>query len=159
MRLSTFTVSVVLLSGWFASALAQDRLQGIEISAGRIVGKYRMGATFVGSAGGTLPGAFSVSINYTPNSPGANVTNSIVGGNWMLVVCQNRQFLGTLFGTIPRGSAVWNADGTVANVSADLTILGGTGRYARKRGTGSFSGTLSHKTFPPTIGGRLGLKF
>jgi hypothetical protein len=65
-------------------------------------------------------------------------------------------------GTVTGGSAVWNSTGpttTTAHVSIALKILGGTGRYAGKSGSGSFRGTLSHLTFPPTITGTLGLSF
>jgi hypothetical protein len=152
--------------GWVSSAQAQvapqDSIQGVEISAGQKVGIYRVGATFVATATGTLPGALTATIKYTPNAPGVGVTNTIVGGQWALVVTQNRRLLGSLFGTITGGSAVWNTTGTtttVANISATLKILGGTGAYAGKSGSGAFSGTLSHLTFPPTINGSLSLSY
>ena len=151
-----------LISNVQAQSSAQDTIRGVEIAAGRKVGMYRVGATFAATATGTVPGALTVTIKYTPNSPGVGVTNTIVGGEWVLLVYQNRQFLGSLFGTVTGGSAVWNSSGTtttVANASVALKICGGTGKYARKSGTGSFSGTLSHQTFPPTITGTLGLNF
>ena len=101
----------------------------------------------------------TVTIKYTPNSPGVGLTNTVVGGQWALLVYQNRQLLGSLSGTVTGGSAVWNTTGTTTTISVwiALKILAGTGRYAGKSGTGSFTGTLSHLTFPPTITGTLGL--
>jgi hypothetical protein len=162
--------AIALAAVWFLASIssaqaqspAQDTIQGVELAAGAKVGIYRVGATFAATATGAVPGALAVTIKYTPNSPGVGVTNTVVGGQWTLAIYQNRQFLGSLFGTVSGGSAVWNSSGTtttVANVSITLKILGGTGKYAGKSGTGTFSGTLSHLTFPPTISGTLGLSF
>jgi hypothetical protein len=164
MRRSALALAAVWFSALISNAQAQnlyqDSIQGVEISAGQKVGIYRVGATFVATASGAVPGAMTVTIKYTPNSPGAGVTNIVVGGQWALLVYQNRQLLGSLFGTVTGGSAVWNSSGTTANVSITLKILGGTGRYFGKSGTGSFTnGTLSHLAFPPTITGTLGLSF
>jgi hypothetical protein len=167
MRRSALALAVACFSALASSVQAQipasrDTIQGIELAAGQKVGIYRVGATFAATATGAVPGAMTVTIKYTPNSPGVGVTNTVVSGQWALLVYQNRQLLGSLSGTVTSGSAVWNTTGTtttVANVSITLKILGGTGRYAGKSGTGSFTGTLSHLTFPPTITGTLGLSF
>lgn len=141
-----------------APTAVADRLQGIEISAGVINGNVRNGATFVGRAAGSLPGFWGVSINYTPAHPGPGVTNTIVGGYWALAVVQGGVFQGVVYGAIaPGGTVAWNPAGTVAAVSANLTILGGTGAFVGAAGTGTFTGTLSHLTFPPTLGGALQL--
>jgi hypothetical protein len=142
-----------------ASTAATDALSGIEISPGIILGNVRHGATFVGHAAGQLPGVWAVSINYTPPHPGPGVTNTIVGGSWSLAVFSNGTFEGIVYGSVPDGTVTWNAAGTVASISADLTVLGGTGAFVGATGTGTFTGTLSHLTFPPTIGGTLSLSF
>jgi len=154
---------VLSLAVWSAPALAAttytDSVQAIEISPGVIVGDTRIGATFVGQASGDLDGALTVSVNYAPPAPGPSVTNTIVGGSWVLAVYENGHFRGTIYGAVTGGTAQWNSDGTVATLSAQLTITGGTERYTKAHGTGSFTGTLSHLTFPPTVLGTLQLTF
>ncbi len=167
MRRSTLALAAVCFSALFSNVLAQspsslDSIQGVEISAGQKVGIYRVGATFVATATGAVPGAMTVTIKYTPNSPGVNVINTVVGGKWTLLVYQNRQFLGSLSGTVTGGSATWNTTGTTtttASVLINLKILGGIGKYAGASGTARFCGALSHLTFPPTISGTLRLSF
>ena len=166
MRRSALALAAVWLWALVSNAQAQispqDTIRGVEVSAGQKVGIYRVGATFVATATGSVPGALTVSIKYTPNSPGVGVTNTVVGGQWALAIYQNRQLQGTLYGSVTGGSAVWNTTGTTTTTAAatvNLRILGGTGRYVGKSGTGSFTGTLSHLTFPPTINGSLGLSF
>ena len=166
MRVSRFALPVALLSGLLAgvpawAATYADDLEGLEISAGRIVGQNRIGATFVGAVTGELPGLVSVSISYTPNSPGVGVTNTVIGGLWSMVICQNGRILGSIYGTVDRGGqAVWNDTGsttTVATISITLTVSGGTGRYYKASGSADFEGFLSHLTFPPTIDGTLNI--
>jgi hypothetical protein len=143
-----------------APATATDTLQGIEVSPGIILGGTRFGATFVGLASGQLPGTFVVSVNYQPPAPLPKMTNNFVGGSWQVAVYKGGRFQGTLYGDITDGSARWNDTGTMAVLSADLAILGGTGAFAGSQGTGMFvNGTLSHLTFPPTIQGTLMLAF
>jgi hypothetical protein len=142
-----------------AATTSADTLKGLEIFPGIIFNNTRFGATFVGQAVGTLPGAWSVTVNYTPPSPGPGVTNRIVGGTWALAVFPwGDHFKGTLFGTVdPGGTVVWNSDGTQATITATLTVQGGTGALYHASGTGTFTGTLSHTTFPPNISGTLTL--
>jgi hypothetical protein len=147
------------LAGPASTVAATDTLSGIEISPGIVIGSVRHGATFLGRAAGQLPGVWAVSINYTPPRPGPNVVNTIVGGSWALAVFSNGTFEGVVYGSVPDGTVTWNATGTVASISADLTVLGGTGQFIGATGTGTFSGTLSHLTFPPTIAGTLSLSF
>jgi hypothetical protein len=157
------TLSVLAGLLWPPPVLAAttytDPLQGVEVSPGLIIGKTRFGATFVGIAGGQLPGTWAIAVNYTPPRPGANVTNTLVTGTWELTVYQNGRPLGRLFGKVANGKASWSPDGTVAALSANLTVTGGTGVFAGARGTGTFTGTLSHLFFPPRIGGTLQLAF
>jgi hypothetical protein len=151
--------SGAILAGPASIISATDTLSGIETSPGIIIGSVRHGATFVGHAAGQLPGIWAVSINYTPPHPGPSVTNTIVGGSWALAVFSNGTFEGVVYGSVPDGTVTWNAAGTVASISADLTVLGGTRAFVGATGTGTFTGTLSHLTFPPTIAGTLSLSF
>jgi hypothetical protein len=151
---TVMTAALLLASGAaLAATTYTDEVRGVEISAGRVVGETRVGATFVGRASGQLPGLLYASVNYTPPRPGPSVVNTIVGGRWSLVGPW-----GVLYGSFTGGEVRWNSAGTLASVNADMTIVGGTvnGKVV-SGGSGSFVGTLSHRTFPPTITGTLTL--
>src|SRR3712207_130532 len=98
-------------------AIYTDTVQGVEFSAGAIVGDTRLGASFAGEGAGDLPGFLVASIDYTPPSPGPGVTNNIVGGGWTLLSDR-----GVVFGSFTGGTVNWNADGTLADVVADMSI-------------------------------------
>jgi hypothetical protein len=150
---------VSLLVGGTAMAATKtytDRVQGVEVSAGQIdeATNTRVGVTFVGEANGPFPGVMYASLNYTPSRPVLDGgVNTIVGGRWVL-----KGQKGVLYGTFTGGTVSWNADGTVAEVDADLAIRGGSVKGEPVTGgTGTFEGTLSHLTFPPTVQGTLTL--
>ena len=150
-------MTAALLVGSGASLAATktytDKVRGVEISAGQIIDQTRVGATFSGRADGQLPGLLYASINYTPPRPGPNAVNTIVGGRWSL-----RGSWGSLHGSFAGGEVRWNSAGTRASVDSDMVVLGGTVHgKAVSGGGGSFVGTLSHLTFPPTIEGSLTL--
>jgi hypothetical protein len=122
-----------------------DRVQGVEVSAGQIDGEARVGVTFVGYADGQFPGVMYASLNYTPSSPVLG-GNTIVDGTWSL-----KGPKGVVYGTFTGGTVSWNPDGT-ATVNANMAISGGSGKGKQLTGgTGTFEGTLSHLTFPPTV--------
>ncbi len=132
--------------------------RGIETSAGTISGDTRFGVTFIGEMAGDLPGVLVSSANYTPPSPGPNITNNIVGGEWAL--CGP---WGTVFGSFTGGTVQWNADETLADVVADMGVLGGSvNGIPVTAGTGTFGGVLDHRPLaqglPPTISGTLQLQ-
>ena len=145
-----------LLAGGAALAATKtftDGVQGVEVSAGQIDGNIRRGVTFVGYADGRFPGAMYASLNYTPSSPNPLFGNTIVGGTWVLTGPK-----GVLFGTFTGGKVKWNGDGTVATVKAQMAISGGSVKGKQLTGgSGTFVGTLSHLTFPPTVEGTLTL--
>jgi hypothetical protein len=153
--LTLMTAALLLGSGASLAATKTytDKVRGVEISAGQIIDQTRVGATFVGQADGQLPGLLHVSINYTPPRPGPSAVNTIVGGRWSL-----RGSWGSLYGYFAGGEVRWNSAGTRASVDSDMMVLGGTvNGKAVSGGGGSFVGTLSHLTFPPTIEGTLTL--
>jgi hypothetical protein len=135
-----------------------DTVQGVEFSAGTIADDTRFGASFAGETTGDLPGFLVASIDYTPPSPGPGVTNNIVGGGWTLLGDQS-----TTLGSFTGGTVQWNADGTLADVVADMSVLGGSvdGIPVSSGDTGAFGGMLDHRPLtqglPPTIGGTLQL--
>ncbi len=154
-----FVLSSFVAAPARAATTHNDTISGIEVFPGFVVGQVRYGATFVGRATGELPGYIVASINYTPPNPGPGVTNNVVGGRWTLSVYEGGEFQGKLTGAIGGGAAAWNADGTLATINLNLTIASGTGAYAGATGAGSFTGFLSHLTFPPQWGGALTLNF
>ena len=132
--------------------------RGIEISAGEIIDGTRVGATFIGDVAGDLPGVLSSSVNYVPPAPGPGVTNTIVGGQWAL--CGP---WGTVFGSFTGGTVQWNADETLADVAANMSVSGGSvNGIAVTGGTGNFGGVLDHRPLvqglPPTVSGTLQLQ-
>ena len=146
-----------LLAGGAAMAATKsftDTVQGVEVSAGQIVGETRVGVTFVGYADGRFPGAMYASLNYTPPQPVPGEVNQIGGGRWVLTGPK-----GVVYGTFTGGTVSWNEDGTVATVDAEkMAISGGSVKGEPVTGgSGSFEGTLSHLTFPPTVEGTLTL--
>lgn len=154
-----FILSSLAVTPARAATLYNDTVSGIEIFPGFVVGEVRYGATFVGRATGDLPGYIAATINYTPPSPGPGVTNTVVGGRWTLSVYQGGELLGKLTGRITGGAATWNAAGTLADINLALAVVSGTGAYYGATGAGSFTGSLSHLTFPPRWGGALTLSF
>lgn len=153
------------------SALAQTssdhvlQLQGIEIWPGVVdeTRDIRFGVAFAGRSAGNLPGLFAAAINYWPSSPGPDVTNTIIGGSWAVTVIQNRRVIGTLFGQVTDGLAVWDPDGKMAAVNANVIIKGGTKRFLGVTGSGKFLGLLDHTPLEnnrlPTLVGDLTLNF
>jgi hypothetical protein len=137
-----------------------DTVQGAEFSAGTVVGDTRFGASFAGEATGDLPGFLVATTDYTPPSPGPNTTNNLVGGGWTLLGER-----GTVFGSFNGGTVQWNADGTMADIVADMRVLGGRvdGVPVYSDGIGTFGGVLDHRPLtqglPPTVGGTLQLTF
>lgn len=132
--------------------------RGIETSAGMISGDTRLGATFIGEMAGDLPGVLIASTNYTPPSPGPGLTNNIVGGEWAL--CGP---WGTLFGTFTGGKVQWNADETLADIAAGMTVSGGSvNNVPVSGGNGTFGRILDHRPLsqglPPTVSGALRLQ-
>jgi hypothetical protein len=169
--LLTVAAVVALVSAFARPALAQtapaetpspttytDTVQGVEFSAGTIADDTRLGASFAGEATGDLPGFLVASIDYTPSSLGPGVTNNIVGGGWTLLGDRS-----TILGSFTGGTVQWNEDGTLADVVADMSVLGGSvdGIPVSSGGTGAFGGVLDHRPLtqglPPTIGGALQL--
>ena len=137
-----------------------DTVQGAEFSAGTIEGDTRFGASFAGEATGDLPGVLVSTTDYTPPSPGPNTTNNLVGGGWALLGER-----GTVIGSFSGGTVQWNADGTLADIVADMSVLGGSvdGVPVSSGGVGTFGGVLDHKPLaqglPPTVDGTLQLTF
>jgi len=108
------------------------------------------------TARGDLPGGFNITFEH---SDGA-----VSGGEWSLVVIEKNadgtdREAGTLKGTVSSGNAEMSA-GTkrISSGQSQLTITGGTGRYADATGSGSFNCSVA-ATDSHELNGALGLNF
>lgn len=143
------TLAIVLaISGlllWAAPVRADrptsivDLIRGEEQSTGTIDGNVRRGVRFTGTATGTLPGTFEVTVDYTPARPVCGGANRITGGTFSLNTAD-----GTLTGRIVNGGVAFDPVCLNGVVTAGLVITGGTGAFQGARGQGSFSGLLDH---------------
>jgi hypothetical protein len=130
-----------LWGGWLntevASATTVERVTLVEVSSGECYDGTCYGYTLVGQMEGELEGALTLTLNYTPDHFGPNVTNNL-SGYWVIDSSPND----FLFGSISSGSLEWNGGGKVANLTAELTIEGGQGIYAGMSGNGAVDGKL-----------------
>lgn len=150
---TSMTVMMVLLAApTWAQTTYSDDVQGTEYAA--VSGQS---GSFVGRASGGLPGVMNVTVTYAGGSPGPNVTESITGGDWSL---SGRW--GRVFGSFSGGTVQWNADGTLANIEADMSVSGGSvSGVPISGGSGTFGGVLDHRPLaqhrPPKVAGTLRL--
>ena len=127
-------------------------VDAIEISAGETHGDVTYGVDFVGRVDGDFDAFVEFTIDYTPPEPAPSVVHTIVGGSWSI-----EQDDGTLSGTFAGGTAAWDDTESNAAVTGELLVTDATGVFAGLGGAGSFTGTLSHRTFPPSLDGTLEL--
>lgn len=125
-------------------------VDAIEIAAGNTEGDVTYGAAFVGQIGGDFNAFVEFSIDYTPPEPAPNVVHTIVGGSWRI-----ERDDGVLAGTFTGGTAAWDDNEFNAAVTGELLVTEATGVFAAAGGVGTFTGTLSHRTFPPSLDGTL----
>lgn len=142
-----------------AAGAVQEPMAGRAVFPGAIVGDTRYGVTFTGQAGGTIPGWWTVTVNYSPPSADGGMINDIRGGKWQVTLLENGLYRGTLFGDVVAGQIVRDPTGIYADVWVDFLITGGTGTYAGARGTGRLvDGKADHGPFPPSLAGELVLQ-
>ncbi|MEW6233455.1 MAG: hypothetical protein AB1566_14235 [Chloroflexota bacterium] len=152
------TLATVLpgLAAGLAATTYSDTIVGYEIFPGVTDPSTGIvyGTTFVGRASGELPGWWRVSVNYQgPAVKEAGKTNAILGGTWKL-----SNWKGSVYGSVTGGTVTW-IDGTHANVTGSLSVVGGTGAYVGWAGVGGFEGLLDETVFPPKLTGTLTLTF
>ncbi len=135
--------------------LLDASVQGVETSAGTVVGDTRYGASFTAAVSGRVAGNLTASVNYRPAYPRPVFTHSVTGGSWSFAAYQHGQYRGTLYGSVGPGTLHWNVDVTQGDIQVDFVVVGGTGAYLGARGHLRFSGSLLHTTFPPTVAGNL----
>jgi hypothetical protein len=133
---------------------------GDRIFGGHDRGRYSLGRFFCRGGYRQSTGVLVATTDYTPPSPGPNTTNNLVGGGWALLGER-----GTVFGSFSGGTVQWNADGTLADIVADMSVLGGSvdGVPVSSGGVGTFGGVLDHRPLalglPPMVDGTLQLTF
>lgn len=170
MKRLVLAFAIVSIIGLPGGALAQTTpttrtttLDGIEIYPGIVNGDIRIGAAFVGQTSGDLPGYFAAAVNFTPPDTGPGVTNVILGGTWAVTELRRGRVVGTVFGRITGGTAVWDDAGKMAAVNLTVNVGGGTKAFRGATGEGTFTGVLDHTPLetrrPPTIRGTLTLTF
>ena len=165
-RHSIVALALILLSGVYWSAQAQtcsgttytDKLQGSETATATPYfnpmtgGISYYGATFIGTATGSIPGSFSVAVSFEPLGTDPYTGNSIGTimtpfSNFGLTSKQGKQS-SSLSGTIDAGTVEYrlNANGTATVTkitAAQLRITNGKGNYRRiTRGCGTLDGVL-----------------
>ena len=145
-RFSWFALVFVL-----AVAVAPLRASSLTAIQGAVAGlefceQARCGAAiFAGVFKGLVNGRFALgtiafAVNHETPLPDSGATKLVTGGGWKLQLLSGQ----TLLGVVTGGTVHNNGDGTYG-VVANMAIAGGGGA--------TFIGTLSHKTFPPTIWG------
>ena len=147
--LGAFLIVALALLVWSAPAGAQapgpttivvaDALHGTEASTGTIDGDTRRGVVFRGTAVGTHPGGFAVTVDYTPAAPVCPGRNRFTQGSFDLTTAA-----GTLSGRVVSGQVSFTPYCAFGYVSAVLEVTGGTGVFAGMAGRGSFAGVLDH---------------
>jgi hypothetical protein len=151
-RFSWFALVVVLVAGAAplrASSIpwVQGQVAGIELCEQAVCGAAYFVGFFAGQVGFNpwAIGTIAVAVTHETPLPDPNDFADVTGGRWQLQLLSGK----TLAGAVTGGSLFNNnGDGTYHVIANMLVTRGGVG-------TLTFEGTLSHNTFPPTIGGQI----
>jgi hypothetical protein len=117
------------------------------------------GYSFLGRTTGAFPGSFTLSMNCTPAKAIAEGKSELTGGSWTLPVymtgIKSTGYAGALYGTIAKGTMIWDAKGTSATIYIVLNVDGGTQAWDGVGGYATFAGTLlvDEKTEKTTLSG------
>jgi hypothetical protein len=144
-RFAPYLIAVFLLATAPIAAVSipvlEGDVQGLELCPQSICGA----AIFVGEFDGELnglprQGIVLTAINHEDLPPNTGDVSLVTGGTWIIKL-PFRTFAGAI---IPGGTLTKN-QGETFTVDVDLAILKGGS------GTLSFTGTLSHEVFPPSL--------
>jgi len=161
------TAVLVVLSALGAGVMAQSKtgaivqpplpigsvttVNAVEVSDGT-VGFNRMkdettfGYSFLGPTVGAFPGSFTLSMNCSPAISISNEKNELTGGSWTLPVymatIKGTGYDGSLYGTIDKGTMIWDKTATKATMYIVLNVGGGTQAWDGVGGYATFTGTL-----------------
>ena len=181
-RLFQFAAAFALLTALSAGVMAQRKASGafrlppepigsvvkvnaIEVADGTMAydsqtkEETEFGYTFLGRTTGALPGSFTLSMNCTSAEAIPDGKGAMTGGSWTLPVyltdIRGSSYAGSLYGTILKGSMVWDGKGTSATIYMVLNVAGGTQAWEGVGGFATFAGTLvvDEKTDTTTLTG------
>ena len=147
-RFSWFALVLVLVAAAVplrASSLPaiQGVVAGLEFCEQARCGAAIFAGVFKGSVNGRFAfGTIAFGVNHETPLPESGDTKLVTGGGWKLQLLSGH----TLLGRVTGGTLHNNGDGTYGVVATMEITQGGSG-------DATFIGTLSHKTFPPTIWG------
>lgn len=105
------------------------------------------GYAFLGQTSGAFPGTFTLSMNCTPAEPIPSGTSELKSGAWTLPVYLTgvkggAAYVGSLYGTITKGTMNWDKTGTNSTVYFVLSVDGGTQAWDGTTGYAIFSGNM-----------------
>jgi hypothetical protein len=163
------TLVFVLLSGLGAGVMAQNKggsafrlppepivpvttVNALEVTDGtpgydsQTKQEVMFGYSFLGRTTGAYPGSFTLSMNCTPAVPVPSDKSELTGGSWTLPVymtaIKGSGYAGALFGTVAKGTMIWDKTGTNATMYMVLSVDGGTQAWDGVGGYATFTGTL-----------------
>jgi hypothetical protein len=117
------------------------------------------GYSFLGRTTGAFPGSFTLSMNCAPAKANPGEKSALTGGSWTLPVymtgLKGSSYAGSLYGTIEKGTMIWDEKGTSATIYMVLNVGGGTQAWDGVGGYATFAGTLfvDEKTDKTTLSG------
>ena len=121
----------------------QGAVAGLEFCEQASCGAAMFAGVFKGLVDGRLAlGTIVFAVTHETPLPEPGDTKAVTGGAWKLQLFSGKKFLGTVTG----GTLLNNGNDTFGVVANMQVVDGGSGPL-------TFIGTLSHKTFPPTIWG------
>jgi len=122
----------------------QGAVAGLEFCEQATCGAAVFAGLFKGFVDGRLAvGTIAFAVTHETPLPGPDVTKLVTGGLWRIQLLSGKTFSGIVTGgTLHNNSG----DGTFSVQAAMQIVNGGIGGL-------TFTGTLSHNTFPPTISG------
>jgi hypothetical protein len=148
-RRLAFVACAVLIVGASITARAsslpviQGGVAGIELCPQSLCGAAIFTGIFSGQVGIVRHAFGSITVAVTHEDlPDSGQTAGVTGGVWQIKLLGGRKIAGVI-----TGGSLHNNGNDTFHVIADMAITSGG------IGTTTFEGTLSHQTFPPTIGG------
>jgi len=129
------SVTALLVALTVGAATAQARTVKVNERASLHLVK-KSGSTIyqAGTATGTLPGTITSRFNVSITRVTGSFKITTRGGTLTMSVNGS-----------PRSA------GTVARFAGTMRVVGGTGRFSRARGSGSFSGTVNRRTWAASV--------
>ena len=135
-----------------------DGMVGVDSTTGK---ETAFGYSFMGQTTGSLPGTFTLSMNCAPALPIPGYDSELSGGSWTLPVYMTSikggtSYVGSLYGTIAKGTMSWDNTGRSATVYMVFDVKG-TQTWEGVGGFASFAGTLyvDEKTQETKLDGNL----